>query len=269
MAATIAGGIVEMGAITPTVVLGGLIGAIAWNLATWWFGLPSSSSQALIGGLAGAGLAAAATIDVDVLVSKVLLPLVLSPVAGFALAYFFMAGLHLAFRSAAYGRTLRPFRLAQTLSASAMALGHGLQDGQKTMGVMVLALVAAGRLDGDGVPAWVRVSAAFALGLGTLAGGWRIMRTLGRRVVHVDPVTGFAAETVASSLLYVSAYVFTAPISSTHAITASIAGAGTANGGLGAVRWRVLRPIVAAWAVTLPVTTALGALGYAVLTPLL
>jgi PiT family inorganic phosphate transporter len=241
------------------IVLSGLVGAIAWNLFTLQRGVPSSSSHALVGGLAGAALAASTTVDGAVLFTHVLVPMVFSPVVGFFGAWLLMALLFRVFRDATYRRAIRRFRIAQAVSASAMALGHGLQDGQKTMGVMMLALFAAER-DVDGsVPVWVRLSAAMALGLGTYAGGWRIIRTLGRRVVHVDPVTGFAAETVASGLLYTTAYVFNVPVSSTHTVTASIAGAGTSLTGLRAVRWRVLRPIVAAWVVTLPAAGAVSA----------
>jgi len=242
-----------------TLVLAALLAAIAWNLATWWRGLPSSSSQALIGGLAGAGLAASAVIDTQVLRIKVILPLLLSPLVGYFLAWLLMAALNWMFREAAYGHTVRGFRLGQTISASAMALGHGLQDAQKTMGVMVIALIAAGRQSGDAVPMWIQLSVAVFLALGTWAGGWRIIRTLSRRVVHIEPVSGFAAETVASSLLYVTAYMFNTPISSTYALTASIAGAGTATSGLRGLRWRVLRPIIIAWAITLPATALLAA----------
>ena len=242
-----------------TLVLAALVSAIVWNLATWWRGLPSSSSQALIGGLTGAGVAAAAVIDDEVLRTKVILPLVVSPLVGLFLAWLFMGALNWFFREAAYGHTLRQFRLGQTISASAMALGHGLQDGQKTMGVVVIALVAAGVQTGDAVPGWVQWSVAVALALGTWAGGWRIIRTLARRVVHIEPVSGFAAQTVASGLLYVTAYVFNTPVSSTQAMTASIAGAGAATVGLRGLRWRVLRPIIIAWAVTLPATALLAA----------
>jgi PiT family inorganic phosphate transporter len=251
-----------------TVVLAALLSAIAWNLLTWWRGVPSSSSHALLGGLAGAGFAASAEIHANVLLTKVVAPLVLSPLIGFVAAWLLMALLHWLFRHAAYGHTVRRFRMGQTVSASAMALGHGLQDGQKTMGVMVLALVAAGSSTGDAVPRWVQISSAVFLALGTWAGGWRIIRTLSRRVVHVEPVTGFAAETVASGLLYTTAYVFNTPVSSTHTIVASIAGAGTANAGWRGLRWRVLRPIMFAWAGTLPATAAIAAVLFLALSAL-
>lgn len=244
------------------VVMAGLVGAIVWNLVTLWRGVPSSSSHALIGGLAGAGLAASAALDGRVLITHVVLPMLVSPLVGCLLAWLLMALLYRAFRDAIYGRAIHRFRTAQTVSASAMALGHGLQDGQKTMGVMVLALVASGHGSAGTVPWWVRVTAALALGLGTYAGGWRIIRTLGRRMVHVDPVTGFASATVASGMLYTAAYMFNAPVSSTHTITASIAGAGASVTGVRALRWRVVRPIIMAWMVTLPAAGAVAAAVY-------
>jgi PiT family inorganic phosphate transporter len=244
-------------------VLAALVAAIGWNLLTWWFGVPSSSTHALVGGLAGAGMAAGAAVDWDVVTVKVLLPLLVSPVLGFGLAWAGTRAVQRAFRDAAYGAALPRFRLAQSVSAAAMALGHGLQDGQKTMGVMVLALVAAGEQGGVDVPWSVRLSAAGALALGTLAGGWRLIRTLGRRLVHVTPVTGCTAETVAAGLLYASAYVFSVPVSTTHTLTSAIAGAG-ASRGWRVLRWRVLRRIAVAWLVTIPVTALVAAVLYGV-----
>ncbi len=243
------------------VVLAGLVGAIAWNLLTWWLGMPSSSSQALIGGLAGAGLVAAVTVDGQTIMLKVVVPMIASPLAGFVLAWALMAILVRAMRDTAWRRAVHRFRAMQTVSAAAVALGHGLQDGQKTMGVIVLALVTAGVQTGSQVPLWVRLSSAVMLGLGTYAGGWRIVRTLGRRVVHVDPVRGFAAESVTAALLYTTA-ALGAPVSSTHTVTASIAGAG-ASSGLRSLRWAVLRQIGVVWVVTLPASAALAAACYA------
>ena len=180
------------------IVMAGLLGAIAWNLITWWRGLPSSSSHALIGGLAGSGIAAATTVHWDVIGSKVILPMIVSPLVGFSLAYLLMVGILWTFRHSVPGKTNRRFKMAQTVSAAAMALGHGLQDAQKTMGVIVLALVAGGYHEGDEIPFWVKLAAAVAISAGTYAGGWRIMRTLGRRIIELDPPRGFAAETVAA-----------------------------------------------------------------------
>ena len=229
--------------------------AFGWNLATWSLGLPSSSSHALIGGLAGAAVVAGGVVRWDVVRDLVLVPMLLSPLIGFSCAWLLMAVLLRSVREVTYGTARRRFKIAQTVSASAVALGHGLQDGQKTMGVIVIALAAGGR-PVDGVPLWVRVTAALALGAGTVVGGGRIIRTLGRRVVPVDPVTGFAAESVSAVVLAGTA-VFQAPVSSTHTVTASIMGAGSTRGRR-EIRWAVVRRILVAWVLT-PVATALGA----------
>lgn len=245
-------------------VLSALLAAIGWNLLTWAYGMPSSSSHALLGGLAGAGLTAGVGVDWSLLGTKVLLPMLASPLAGFAGAWLLTAGLLVAFRSARHAAAVRGFRLAQTVSASAMAFGHGLQDGQKTMGVIVLALAAAGvQSDESTVPLWVRFASALALAGGTAAGGFRIVRTLARRVAPIDPVTGFAAETVAAGVLYVTAGVLNAPVSSTHAVTAAILGAGSTRGGR-RIRWRTVRLILATWVATPVVTAAVAGALYVV-----
>jgi PiT family inorganic phosphate transporter len=234
------------------VVMSGLLGAITWNLITWYFGLPSSSSHALIGGLIGAGLAGGVVVQWEGILDKVVLPMILSPLVGFTLAGGLMVGIMWIFHKAHPGKLNRGFRGAQTVSAAAMALGHGLQDAQKTMGVIFLALVTFGAADAnDPIPVWVIIAAATAISLGTYAGGWRIMRTLGRRIIHLDPPRGFAAETTASAVLYTTAFVFAAPISTTHTITSAVMGVG-ATKRLSAVRWGVARSIVLAWIVTIP-----------------
>ena len=243
------------------VVLAALIGAITWNITTWYFGLPSSSSHALIGGLVGAGLAGGVTVQWGSVVDKVVIPMFLSPVVGFLLAALLMLVILWSFRKAKPGPTQRGFRMAQTVSASAMALGHGLQDAQKTMGVIVLALVVGGYQEGFEIPWWVVVLSAAAISLGTYSGGWRIMRTLGRRIIEIDPARGFAAETVAASVLYTTAYVFEAPISTTQAITGSIMGAG-ATKGRKAVRWGVAGNILVAWVLTIPMAALAAALAF-------
>ena len=245
------------------VVLAALLGAITWNLLTWYLGLPSSSSHALIGGLVGAGLAGGVTVQWDSVVERVVYPMLLSPVVGGLGAFLLMLGILWAFRDKRPRPVNRGFRLAQTVSASAMALGHGLQDAQKTMGVIVLALVVGGYQDGFDIPWWVVVLAASAISLGTYSGGWRIMRTLGRRIIHIDPPTGFSAETVAAGVLYTTAYVFEAPISTTQTITGSILGAGAVRGRK-AVRWAVARNILVAWVLTIPMAGLAAALVYAV-----
>jgi len=272
VATTIGSGIIELGAEAGshglTIVLAGLIGAIAWNLITWWLGLPSSSTHAIIGGLTGAGLASSTTVHWDVILDKVVIPMVLSPLVGFGLAYLLMVGVLWLVRRAAPARAQRRFRLAQTASAAAMSLGHGLQDAQKTMGVIVLALVAGGLHEGNDIPLWVKLSAATAISLGTYSGGWRIMRTLGRKIIELDPARGFVAETVAASVLYTTAFVFAAPVSTTHTITSAIMGVG-ATKRLSAVRWGVAKNIGMAWVLTIPMAAGVAALMYLVLRPFL
>lgn len=238
------------------VVIAALVGAITWNLITWYFGLPSSSSHALIGGLVGAGLASTSVVLWSGIVDKVVIPMVLSPAIGFCGAFLLMIAILWIFRRSNPGKTTRGFRMAQSLSAAAMALGHGLQDAQKTMGVIFLALLTTGHVDkADGIPIWVKVAAATAISLGTYSGGWRIMRTLGRRIIHLDPARGFASEAVAASVLYVMAIGLHAPVSTTHTITSAVMGAG-ATKRLSAVRWGVAKGIVTAWVLTIPAATA-------------
>jgi PiT family inorganic phosphate transporter len=232
-------------------VLAALIGAIVWNLFTWWFGIPSSSSHALIGGLVGAAFASSEVIHWDGVVAKVAIPMILSPLIGFTLAYTLALALQWIFRNAKRSNAGKGFRAGQVLSATAMSVGHGLQDAQKTMGVMTLALVVGGFHSGESIPNWVKVSAALAISLGTYAGGWRIMKTLGKRMVEIDPVRGLASQTVASGVLYTLAIGYQAPISTTHTITSSILGAG-ATRGRKFVKWNVVGSILTAWIITLP-----------------
>ena len=263
VASTVGKGIINAPEGTPglVVVLAALIGAIAWNLVTWWFGMPSSSSHALIGGLVGAALASAGTVQWAGVLEKVVIPMIVSPIVGFALAGLVMIGLLWLFKDARPQRVSRGFRHAQTVSAAAMALGHGLQDAQKTMGVIVLALVVGGYHEGFDIPWWVILVSAGALSAGTAAGGWRIMRTLGRRIIDLDPPRGFAAEATASAVLYTTAFAFAAPISTTQTITSSILGVG-ATKRLSAVRWNVAGNIVVAWVLTLPMAALMAALSY-------
>ncbi|GAA1946421.1 low-affinity phosphate transporter PitH [Nocardioides panacihumi] len=248
-----------------TIVLAALLGAIAWNLITWYFGLPSSSSHALIGGLVGAALAAGpdlATVHWQTIVDKVLIPMVASPIVGFCLAFLVMLSIMWIFKSRPAAKVHRSFRGMQTISASALALGHGLQDAQKTMGVIFLALVASGHADpNDDLPLWVIVCAASAISLGTYSGGWRIMRTLGRKIIHLDPARGFSAESVGAAVLYSTAYIWQAPISTTHTITSAIMGAG-ATKRFSAVRWGVAGNIVTAWVLTFPAAGLAAATAY-------
>jgi PiT family inorganic phosphate transporter len=228
-----------------------LVGAIGWNLITWWFGLPSSSSHALIGGLAGAALVAGVGVQWVNILEVVIIPMLLSPIAGLVLGYLAMCAILWLFRRAQPGRVSRGFRWAQTASAAAMAFGHGLQDASKTAGVVVLALTVSGHHEGNSIPPWVLVMSAIVISLGTYAGGWRIMRTLGRRIIHLTPPQGFAAETTAAGSLYVAGMAFGAPISTTHTITSAIMGVG-ATKRLSAVRWGVAGNIVGAWILTFP-----------------
>jgi PiT family inorganic phosphate transporter len=243
------------------VVLAALLGAIFWNLVTWYFGMPSSSSHALIGGLIGAALASAGTVKWNGVIDKVIIPMVVSPIVGFTLAGLVMLAVLWIFRNGRPRRLTVGFRHAQTLSAAAMALGHGLQDAQKTMGVIVLALVVGGFHQGFAVPWWVILLSAGALSAGTYSGGWRIMRTLGRRIIDLDPPRGFAAETTASAVLYTTAFAFAAPISTTQTITSSILGVG-ATKRLSAVRWGVAGNIVVAWVLTIPMAALAAALAF-------
>jgi inorganic phosphate transporter, PiT family len=244
------------------IVMAGLLGAISWNLITWYYGLPSSSSHALIGGLVGAALAAGVGVSWGVVTDKVLIPMILSPIFAFSAAFLVMLAIMWLFRRANPHKASRGFRLAQTVSAAAMALGHGLQDAQKTMGVIFLALLTGGYVSaGDDLPLWVIFSAAAAISLGTWSGGWRIMRTLGRRIIHLDPARGFAAESVAATVLYTTAYVYEAPISTTHTITSAVMGVG-ATKRLSAVRWGVARSILTAWVLTFPMAGLAAAVCY-------
>ncbi len=191
--------------------------------------------------------------------------MVLSPLVAIVLGFAVMLAIMWIFRKSSPSKVGRGFRLAQSLSAAAMALGHGLQDAQKTMGVIFLALLSGGYVGADDdLPIWVIVAAATAISLGTYSGGWRIMRTLGRRIIHLDPPQGFAAESVAASVLYTTAYVFQAPISTTHTITSAIMGVG-ATKRVSAVRWGVARSILTAWVLTFPAAGAMAAVVYLVL----
>lgn len=243
------------------VLASALVGAIAWNLLTWWQGLPSSSTHALAGGLVGAGLSSATSVRWGALEDQVLVPVLVFPVLALVLAVGGTALVLRLLRGAMPHRAHRRLRMAQTVASAAMALGHGLQDAQKTMAVVVLAFVAAGVQDGGDVPLGVRVGVALAIALGTAAGGWRIVRTLGERLVPLDPLRGFVAQAVASTMLYVAALALRAPVSTTQTVTTAILGAG----GVGRwrrTRWDVAGRIAAAWLLTVPAAGALSAALY-------
>ena len=267
VAKTIAAGI----ATTPSgdagqiIVMAALVGGITWNLITWRAGIPSSSSHALIGGLIGATIAASGTgaLNIDGIVGKVLLPLVLSPVLGIGIGFALMVVLLNVFRRSHPRRINERFRRLQVISAAYMAFAHGSNDAQKTMGIMTLALVSAGILAEPVVPIWIILLAASAISLGTAAGGWRIIRTMGQRVVKLDPVHGFAAETTAATII-LGASQFGIPVSTTHVISTAIMGVG-ASDRFSAVRWGVAGDIVIAWVLTLPASGAVAWIAWEVL----
>jgi PiT family inorganic phosphate transporter len=258
------------GADGQTIVAAALIGATIWNLITWRLGIPSSSSHALIGGLLGAVIVSvgSSAIIVDGVVSKVILPLVGSPIAGITIGFLFMVVLLNVFRRANPQRINQRFRRLQVVSAAFMAFSHGSNDAQKTMGIMTLALIAAGVLPPDArIPLWVIVLAATAISLGTAAGGWRIIRTMGQRVVKLDPIHGFAAETTAASIILTASH-FGMPVSTTHVISSAIMGVG-ASDRLSAVRWGVAGNIVIAWILTIPASGLVAAIAYVLISPFL
>jgi PiT family inorganic phosphate transporter len=254
---------------TQSVIAAALVGAIIWNLITWRLGIPSSSRHALIGGLLGAALISAGfgSWQLDGVINKVLVPLVGSPIIGFTLGLLFMALLFNVFRRAHPGRLNAVFRRLQVLSAAYMAFSHGSNDAQKTMGIMTLALVTAGVIPSFDVPLWVILLAASAISLGTAAGGWRIIRTMGTKVVKLDPVHGFAAETTAASVIFGASH-FGMPVSTTHVISSAIMGVGSSDR-LRTVNWSVARSIVTAWILTIPASGFTAAIAYLVLSPIL
>jgi PiT family inorganic phosphate transporter len=261
VAATVAKGIVDANIVSLNVVLGGVIGAIAWNLTTWYLGLPSSSSHALIGGILGSAISAKGfdVVLVDGLVEKVLLPSLASPLLGVFVAATIVVAILWTFRNRPPGPVATAFRRLQVVTAGFVAFTHGTNDAQKTMGVITLALVATGHVDADDfhVPWWVVLSAGLAMGLGTYVGGWRIMRTLGQRVVHLEPHQGFAAEAATAAILYTTAHAGF-PVSTTHTISGSVLGAGAAQR-ISAVRWGIAGNILLAWLFTIPAAAAVAA----------
>ena len=266
VAATVANGIVQAEDITTTIVFAGLIGAIAWNLATWYFGLPSSSSHALIGGVVGAAFAAegAKAIQVDGLVEKVLIPAILAPVLALVIG---AVAIVIAYRIVGRlrpGPVNRGYRLGQIVSGSMLALSHGTNDAQKTMGVITLALVANGNISADHfrVPNWVVICSASAIALGTYTGGWRIIRTMGTRIIKMDPAQGFVAQGAGAATILAASH-FGYPLSTTHVITGGVMGAG-AGKRLSAVRWGVAGNIAGAWVLTIPASAVVGGATYGI-----
>ena len=265
VAATIASGIVDANLITLPIVFAGLIGAIVWNLATWYFGLPSSSSHALIGGVVGAAFAAegAKAVYGDGLIEKVMIPALVAPILALTTAGL---GILICYRIVGRqhpGTVTRGFRLGQIVSGSLFSLSHGTNDAQKTMGIIALALIASGHLDsGADPPTWVVVSAATAIALGTYVGGWRIIRTMGSRIIKMDPAQGFASQSVGAAVILSASHVGF-PLSTTHVISGAIMGAGAAKR-ISAVRWGVAGNIVVAWVLTLPAAAVVGGVTYGI-----
>jgi inorganic phosphate transporter, PiT family len=262
VAATVAKGIVVPDFITLEVVLAGLVGAITWNLFTWYLGLPSSSSHALIGGVVGSAVAAGGfeVMQWGGLVQKVLIPSLAAPVLGVLGAAAIMLALLWVVRRRSPGLVNLVFRRAQIISGGFVAFTHGTNDAQKTMGIITLALIADGHLDPDrfDVPLWVIISAALAMAAGTYAGGWRIIKTLGQRIAKLDPVQGFAAQTSTATILWATAH-YGFPVSTTHTISGSVLGAG-ATPRFRRVRWGVFGNILMAWVLTIPAAGLVGAL---------
>jgi PiT family inorganic phosphate transporter len=266
VAKTIGAGLVNDASTTQAIVAAALIGAITWNLITWRLGLPSSSSHALIGGLLGATIvgAGADQLNVPGIWSKVIVPLFTSPIIGFTVAFTLMVILYWAFHKVQRRPLARWFRRLQVFSAGYMAFAHGSNDAQKTMGIITLALVAAGVLPNAKTIPWeVIVISATAISLGTAVGGWRIMHTMGHKVVELEPIHGFAAETTGATVIY-GAALLGMPVSTTHVISSAIMGVGSSKGKRG-VQWGVARSILGAWVLTFPATMLVGALSWYVL----
>ncbi|MCR6630897.1 MAG: inorganic phosphate transporter [Magnetospirillum sp.] len=262
VAKTIGTGIVQPSVIDPFVILAALMGAIGWNLFTWWLGFPSSSSHALIGGLAGAGIAKAGTggLATEGFI-KTSVAIVGSPVTGFILAIFMMALLSWALRRATPFLVDRKFRHLQLVSAALYSLGHGGNDAQKTMGIIAVLLYSQGYLGGEfHVPFWVIIASQLAMGMGTLMGGWRIVRTMGSKITDLKPFQGFCAETAGAATLFGATFMGI-PVSTTHTITGAIVGVGSARRA-SAVRWGLAANIVWAWIFTIPAAGAVGWVSY-------
>jgi PiT family inorganic phosphate transporter len=265
VAATVASDVVEAGAITPTVVFAGLVGAISWNLITWYFGLPSSSSHALIGGVVGSSFAAAGADAVlgDGILGKVLIPALVAPIVAFVVGAIGIVICYRVVGSQRPGPVTRGFRLGQVVSGGLLALAQGTNDAQKTMGVITLALIANGTLGaGSDPPTWVVVSAASAIALGTYSGGWRIIKTMGTRIIKMDAAQGFSAQGAGAAVILASSH-FGFPLSTTQVISGAVMGAG-AGKRVSAVRWGVAGNIVVGWILTLPAAASIGAAIYGI-----
>jgi PiT family inorganic phosphate transporter len=262
VAKTVGQGIIDTGLATPKTVLAAVFGAIAWNLLTWWFGLPSSSSHALIGGLIGAALVQSGSSGVEWhgVAHKVVIPAIIAPGIAFAAAFALLLAIYWIFRWMTPGIANRTFRLGQLGSGTWVAFTHGANDAQKTMGVIALALFTNGSIDHFYIPTWVKVSAGLAIAAGTYVGGWRIMRTVGQRIYSIQPESGFAAQATAGTTIYLATHLGY-PLSTTHVVSGGVIGAG-ATQRLSAVRWGVAGNIVVAWVLTIPAAALVAALIY-------
>jgi len=261
VAKTMGSGMIDLAVVTSAVVLGGLIGAIVWDLITWYYGLPTSSSHALIGGYAGAAVAKAG--PAAILASgwtKTLIFIVLSPLIGLGLGFGIMAAIFWVCRKTAPSRVDALFRRLQLLSAALFSLGHGANDAQKTMGIIASALFAGGYISTFEIPLWVELAAYTAIAAGTLSGGWRIIHTMGSKITRLQPVGGFAAETAGAVSLFVASSMGV-PVSTTHTITGAIVGVGSVRR-LSAVRWGVAGQIIWAWVLTIPAAAVISAATY-------
>ena len=265
VAKTVGKGLVNTDLVTLPLVLSALVGAVAWNFTTWFFGIPSSSSQALFGGLIGAMIAKAGLDGVlwGGVFDKVILPMLGSPLLGFVAAWLLMTGLIWLVRRHPPTPVNRWFRILQPISAAFMAFSHGANDAKKTMGVITLALFASNKIGTFDIPLWVKIACALAMAFGTYSGGWRIIHTLGSKVIKLDPIHGFAAETSAASVIQLFTH-FGFPVSTTHTITAAIMGVGSTQR-LSAVRWGVAGNILTAWILTLPAAALVAAVVYLLL----
>jgi PiT family inorganic phosphate transporter len=261
VAATVGKGIIEPSFVDNQVIFGALVGAIAWNLITWYYGIPSSSSHALIGGMIGAAMAKAGTTP---LLAKGILKtasfIFISPLAGLAFGALIMLIVSWIFFRQTPRRVDKWFRRLQLVSSAAYSMGHGGNDAQKTMGIIWLLLIANGLTTKDHLPGWVVVACFAAIGVGTMFGGWRIVKTMGQRITKLKPVGGFAAECAGSIALFMATN-FSIPVSTTHTITGAIIGVGTTRG-TSAVRWGVAGNIVIAWIVTIPASAAIAAIAW-------
>lgn len=265
VAKTIGKGIIDINFVTQELVLAALLGAIVWNLITWYYGIPSSSSHALIGGIIGAGIIAGgfSILNYEGIIEKIIVPLITSPIVGMAFGFIIMISLLWLVRRWSPKSVNKYFSKFQIVSAAFMAFSHGNNDAQKSMGIITMALVSGGFIDKFDVPIWVVLACASAMALGTAAGGWRIIKTMGHKIIKLEPIHGFAAETAAALTIQVASFIG-APVSTTHVISSSIIGVGSAKR-LSAVRWGVAHNMIIAWILTIPCSALIAALCYKLL----